>query len=1738
AGAQEGQFNASLVQGVFSFVSGKIAKTSPDGMTVTTPVATIGIRGTWVAGRAAQEGSNNTISLLPEANPDGSQTVGQLAVSNLGGGPPVVLSTPGATLQVSSAFAALPPPVVFSPQQIQQNFGSTLMMQSATVAAKASNAAAQNAQEAEQAQAQAEQAEAEAEAAAAEAAAAEAAAAEAAAEAEADGDPETIAAAETAAAEAEAKAAEAEAKAAEAEARAAEAEAATAEAEAAQAVAEHATNEMQAQSEAFAIFGGPQPGGDGPADGGENGDAPPDGQGPQGDNISQAAEEAARQAVADGASAEEVFAAAADAAAAQLAAEGDSPEQIAEERAVAEQAYNDAIAAGASPEEAMRSAMAATEAQFGGPDDGFNDGGGDPNVQGGFTGDPNAPGGDFGGNPNATGGLGGDQITTGSDPNITGGFGGDPFFGGGDPFFGGGNIFGGGDIFGGGGLFGGGDPFGGGGDPFFGGGGDTFFGGGGDDAYFSDAFFGGDSFDSQIGEFYDLSSVFDNINSGDNTQQNNQQTESQSSFTDQVSFTTGSDVREGTAENTNFYFSYSTLGGADTITDLGGANQMSFDGLDNIKIKVTTDATTVGTGTVNIWNGFGADETANSGVPATSTPPNQTIAFSDVSQYLFSDNVVPSLGGGYSSQSGIAGSTESEVEHGDVIVLPTLLTSEIGYVIAGTSGSDTITLNQTMDGAIVFGKDGGDTFVIDTYGDRLMIGGITATDNEDDGYLADNSTVSGVAGDGIPDAGRNVFDYSAIDFDNTYGNGNDGTAGLTVAMFGFYGDEPGGSAGISENIASDQEARINDQIWDVSTLIGSADNDTISLYGGGYDYIDGGVGNDTLNIIGGSETLKANSYKGGAGDDTINVRGGVSVVGDIDGGTGTDTIGITYNTVFTHTGSLISIDTLQLLGTTADDTININDTTVTNIETATSMTVSSVNGSSGNDTVNLLTNTANTYSIGFTETINATGTGNDIISMLSALGSGSVIDLDGGTDTVNLYAGANVATFSNVENIVGTGSNDALTVENTLSSVSIDLSTGSSDQLTLAGGANTVTLSGVESVVGSTSADTLTLGSAVSSVAFNMGDLSDTINLWNGTNSGTFTNTETLNMTGTTAQNNLAMGAAYTGTINGVASETDDTLTLFAATNVISVGDVESITASTGSDTITLTTALASGSTINLGGGGTDTINLLAGANTVAISNATTATNINGTASDDSLTGSFTGNGTIDLAGSTGNDTLTLVADGSNTNVVTVSNVEVVTGSTNDDNITVALSDLANGISVDGNADHSTGDTLNITGGGTLTSGNIANVQSFEKWTLSTSASYTITTIAGNVASTDTLTVDASAALASTFDATLETDGTINYTGGSGIDTLTVATAMMEGATAALDGGAGTSDNLILVGTGNMSTSELGGVSNFETWTLSGNVAFTLATAAGNVASGETLTINASALTSAAASVDATLETDGTLNYTGGAGTNALTVSQLMLTGATAALTGGSGGSDALTITGAGTVLSGELTNVTGWETWILSDEAHNLTLDDANGASGSTTTINATAVTSAAVTVNGSAETNGNLSYDGGGGIDTFTGGDLADDIAGNGGADILTGGSGNDTFSYDAASDAGDTITDYLTGTNTLDFATTFGLGGSKSFSASGAEADGNNIILKTDAAVADAAGIQSLIDALGGTLTSNNTLLYTAFNTSTSRAEVWYDADVDTAGSAVLMITLDDVTTLSALSTNFDSTDFTIT
>ena len=82
----------SILKGVFIFSSGQIAKTDNTEMTVVTPVATIGIRGTEVAGRIDDEGSQFTI------------IDGAIEVTNQSGS--VTLDDKGETTHVSGVAAA------------------------------------------------------------------------------------------------------------------------------------------------------------------------------------------------------------------------------------------------------------------------------------------------------------------------------------------------------------------------------------------------------------------------------------------------------------------------------------------------------------------------------------------------------------------------------------------------------------------------------------------------------------------------------------------------------------------------------------------------------------------------------------------------------------------------------------------------------------------------------------------------------------------------------------------------------------------------------------------------------------------------------------------------------------------------------------------------------------------------------------------------------------------------------------------------------------------------------------------------------------------------------------------------------------------------------------------------------------------------------------------------------------------------------------------------------------------------------------------------------------------------------------------------------------------------------------------------------------------------------------------------------------------------------------------------
>ena len=115
-----GSMAVDMLEGAFSFVSGEIAKTGPDAMSVSTPVATIGIRGTTVAGKAAVEGSSNSFTLLQDAGGG----VGQISVSNSAG--TQTLSQVGATTSIASFNAAPPPPIILTAAQIQADYGSAL----------------------------------------------------------------------------------------------------------------------------------------------------------------------------------------------------------------------------------------------------------------------------------------------------------------------------------------------------------------------------------------------------------------------------------------------------------------------------------------------------------------------------------------------------------------------------------------------------------------------------------------------------------------------------------------------------------------------------------------------------------------------------------------------------------------------------------------------------------------------------------------------------------------------------------------------------------------------------------------------------------------------------------------------------------------------------------------------------------------------------------------------------------------------------------------------------------------------------------------------------------------------------------------------------------------------------------------------------------------------------------------------------------------------------------------------------------------------------------------------------------------------------------------------------------------------------------------------------------------------------------------------------------------------------
>lgn len=140
-GTQEGSANFNIAAGVFTFVSGQIAKTGVDSMIVITPTATIGIRGTAGAVRIGKNGPD-TYTLLEEGGNSPAAIQGQAAGDTLlaqaaGGGQGSfgemiitngvgfqALSQPNQTTQVNGPFSPPTLPIILPASAVLQAYAS------------------------------------------------------------------------------------------------------------------------------------------------------------------------------------------------------------------------------------------------------------------------------------------------------------------------------------------------------------------------------------------------------------------------------------------------------------------------------------------------------------------------------------------------------------------------------------------------------------------------------------------------------------------------------------------------------------------------------------------------------------------------------------------------------------------------------------------------------------------------------------------------------------------------------------------------------------------------------------------------------------------------------------------------------------------------------------------------------------------------------------------------------------------------------------------------------------------------------------------------------------------------------------------------------------------------------------------------------------------------------------------------------------------------------------------------------------------------------------------------------------------------------------------------------------------------------------------------------------------------------------------------------------------------------
>lgn len=795
------------------------------------------------------------------------------------------------------------------------------------------------------------------------------------------------------------------------------------------------------------------------------------------------------------------------------------------------------------------------------------------------------------------------------------------------------------------------------------------------------------------------------------------------------------------------------------------------------------------------------------------------------------------------------------------------------------------------------------------------------------------------------------------------------------------------------------------------------------------------VGGDDAAIVGSGQ------------DDTLSIEDlqFVDLDDSINGGGGTDTIVSTNNATladidFTKVVSVEAIQVQPFSGSSVNLTLGAlalasglktviggdqNDATTVQAAFTGPLTVVGVDG---DDTV-IAAASASTITVtgkagDFTAGDILTG-GTGTSDKLEIQADNATADMDNvsGFETVTVLAGAiptaDVTIALNVNTVVAAGKSltvDASALTNAAASLTFD-GTAENDKLTVIGGVGAdfiETGTGNDSVVGGAGNDTINTSTGNDSV--DGGDGDDTIQFVS-TNltaadsvkggEGAETKGDTLQILDAAAVSDAAL--QLVSEIEILAGTDGVGLTATLAANALAQG-INRVDGTNSADVITIDKAYTGSLTVELGGGGNDTI-------AAAVDSPATLAVL---ANESEIDGGDT------LTGGTGkNDTLKITADAGSAvlgaNFTKFEAIDIVASSGKNQSVSITTHDA------------------NVGAGETLTINAAALTTASETFTFDgkteTNGKFVVlggtgvNTITGG-AGDDTITGGAG------NDALAGGTGNDSISGAGGDDVITFSTAQLDGSDT-VDGGANT-DTLSITDSGAVVDADFTKVTSVErlsqatsstalTTTLGGAaLAAGITTLIGNGTANDVVTILAGftgpVSVTTAQGVDTVDASASTANLT--------IVSNVADLTAADTLKGGSDGGDVLSVKADGG--ASNLSGVTGFETITVNagtvgSEDATITIGaDAFVPNGGTVTVNASALTNASAdfSFDASAETGtgkfivtgataGVNILTGGSGDDSLTGGSGVNTLAGGGGSDTLIGGASNDTLTGGAGAD-----------------------------------------------------------------------------------------------------------------------------